>query len=95
MHLEKSGARSELVHCGGKGMLKRPGLVLAVSFIAMMVLVVIMIATHQENKGWNELRFALLICACVAVWYSIWYGLTPDSRETTKRRKTAPDVHVH
>jgi len=69
-------------------MLRRPGVVLAVSFAIMIVLVLVMLITHQENQGWGPLRLAVLVFAGLSIGYAILFGLRPtDGDKSTQRGK--------
>jgi len=63
-------------------MVRRPGAMLTVSVAIMIVLVVIMLTTHQENLGWGPLRLAVVIFATLSVGYAIWFGLGASERKS-------------
>jgi hypothetical protein len=67
-------------------MIRRPGVVLAVSFAVMIVLILVMLTTNQENQGWGPLRIAILVVAALSVGYSVWFGLYQSRRARRNRR---------
>jgi len=73
---------------GLRSLVRRPGLMLAVSFAVVIVLVSIMLTTHQENQGWGFLRLAVLIFASLSTVYAIWFGLSPSERDKSHRRSS-------
>jgi hypothetical protein len=62
-------------------MARSAGPLLAISSILMVVLVIIMIATHQESRGFGVLQLAIAISAFVAIVSSIVYGLKSNERK--------------
>lgn len=66
-------------------MARHSGLLLAVSSVLMVLLVIIMIATHQENKGFGVLQLGIAVSAVVAVISAIVYGLKPNERDRKSR----------
>jgi hypothetical protein len=58
----------------------------------MVVLVIIMIATHQDNKGFGVLQLAIAVCAIIAVASAIFYGLKRNERDRKPKRSTHAGV---
>jgi hypothetical protein len=73
-------------------MARYSGILLATSSILMVVLVIVMIATHQGNKGFGVLQLAIAACAVIAVVSSIFYGLKRDERDRKPHRSTRTGV---
>jgi hypothetical protein len=67
-------------------MARSSGPLLAISSFLMVVLVFVMIATHQENRGFGVLQLAIAICALVAIVSSVVYGLKPSERHRKPHR---------
>ena len=73
-------------------MARYSGLLLAISSVLMVVLVIVMIAAHQDNKGFGVLQLAIAMCAVIAVASSIFYGLKRDERDRKPKRRTHAGV---
>jgi hypothetical protein len=58
-------------------MIRRPGVVLAISFTIMVVLVIIMVATKQDNEGWGPLRLITTVVAATTVVSGVVFGMSP------------------